>query len=82
MFVIPMAGLSSRFFKAGFSLPKYQLLANDKTLFAHALESFAHYFDSDHFLFIVRSEYDTPAFVRAEAKALGIQSFDIQVLEV
>lgn len=81
MFVIPMVGLSSRFFKAGFSLPKYQLLANDKTLFAHAVESFSHYFDTDHFLFIVRSDYDTPAFVRAEVEALGIQSFDIRVLD-
>ncbi len=81
MFVIPMAGLSSRFFKAGFSQPKYQLLANGKTLFTHAVESFSHYFDTDHFLFIVRSEYNTPAFVRTEAEALGLRSFDIVVLD-
>ncbi|ECR5117115.1 capsular biosynthesis protein, partial [Salmonella enterica] len=33
MIIIPMAGLSSRFFKAGYTKPKYELKAHDKTLF-------------------------------------------------
>lgn len=80
MFVIPMAGLSSRFFKAGYTEPKYMLKARGETLFAHAVNSFAEYFDSDPFLFIVRDDYDTPAFVTREAERLGIRDFEVVVL--
>ena len=45
MIVIPMAGLSSRFFKAGFEVPKYQLKINDSYVFDLALKSFIQYFD-------------------------------------
>ncbi len=81
MIVIPMAGLSSRFFKAGYSQPKYMLEAKGKTLFAHSVGSFSRYFDSDPFLFIVRPEYDTPEFVRREARLLGIRRFEIVELQ-
>ncbi|WP_246480752.1 glycosyltransferase family 2 protein [Motiliproteus sediminis] len=81
MFVIPMAGLSSRFFKAGYTQPKYMLKARDETLFAHAVNSFADYFEQDRFLFVVRSDYDTPAFVAAEAERLGITDFELVVLD-
>ena len=35
-----MAGLSSRFFKAGYTAPKYMLDLKGQTFFAHALRSF------------------------------------------
>ena len=44
--VIPMAGLSSRFTKAGYTLPKYMLYVVDKSLFYLAVRSFEHYFQS------------------------------------
>lgn len=81
MFVIPMAGLSSRFFKAGYTQPKYMLKAHGETLFAHAVNSFADYFQQDRFLFVVRADYGTPAFVAAEAERLGIRDFDLVVLD-
>ncbi|EKO3985769.1 capsular biosynthesis protein, partial [Vibrio fluvialis] len=40
MIMIPMAGMSSRFFKAGYSKPKYMLEAKGKTLFEHSVLSF------------------------------------------
>ncbi|WP_418641871.1 glycosyltransferase family 2 protein [Vibrio chaetopteri] len=80
MIVIPMAGMSSRFFKAGYDKPKYMLMAHGKTLFDHAVESFSLYFKSEHFLFIVRDVYDTPAFVEQQANTLGISNFDIVIL--
>ena len=40
MFVIPMAGSSSRFFEAGFLLPKYQLLIGNETVFEWSVRSF------------------------------------------
>ena len=81
MIVIPMAGLSSRFFKAGFDVPKYQLkLPNQQTVFEWAVSSFEHYFDSELFVFIVRDVYDTPAFAKTCIEKLGIQHYEIVVL--
>ncbi|CAH7391829.1 Nucleoside-diphosphate-sugar pyrophosphorylase involved in lipopolysaccharide biosynthesis/translation initiation factor 2B, gamma/epsilon subunits (eIF-2Bgamma/eIF-2Bepsilon) [Vibrio chagasii] len=80
MIIIPMAGLSSRFFKAGFKQPKYMLEAHGCTLFAHAINSFKDYFSSEHFLFIVRDVQDTPQFVAQQATSLGIVSYEIKIL--
>src|SRR6218665_2214806 len=80
LFVIPMAGLSSRFFKAGYSVPKYMLDLHGKTMFSWAVSSFEKYFQTDDFLFIVRDVYDTPAFVQKELSSLGLKSFKIAVL--
>lgn len=80
MIVIPMAGLSSRFFKAGFNKPKYMLEAHGKTLFEHSVGSFKHYFDTERFLFIVRDLYNTPLFVEQQSKSLGIKDYEIVVL--
>jgi NDP-sugar pyrophosphorylase family protein len=81
MIVIPMAGLSSRFFKSGYTKPKYMLEAHGKTLFDHSVNSFERYFSSVKFIFIVRNAYNTPEFVRASAKALGILNFEIFILD-
>lgn len=80
MIIIPMAGLSSRFFKAGFKQPKYMLEAHGYTLFAHAINSFKDYFSSEHFLFIVRDIQDTPQFVAQQANSLGIVSYEVKIL--
>ncbi|HIF9133599.1 TPA: glycosyltransferase family 2 protein [Photobacterium damselae] len=80
MIVIPMAGLSSRFFKAGYTKPKYMLEAHGMTLFDHAVMSFEKYFISETFLFIVRDVYGTADFVKKSAKELGIKSFNIVIL--
>lgn len=76
-----MAGLSSRFFKCGYTLPKYQLELNGLSVFSHSILSFKKYFDSETFVFVVRDVYDTPDFVKAEAKKLGISNFNIITLE-
>jgi len=81
MIVIPMAGLSSRFFKAGFKLPKYMLEAHGKTLFEHSVQSFEHYFATHLFVFIVRDVFETSQFVEAKAQALGIKDFRLVTLQ-
>ncbi|MCL9775436.1 glycosyltransferase family 2 protein [Vibrio methylphosphonaticus] len=81
MIVIPMAGLSSRFFKAGYKEPKYMLMAHNKTLFDHAVGSFSQYFKTESFLFIVRDVYQTPKFVAEQAKSMGIDNFHIVSLD-
>ena len=80
MFVIPMAGLSSRFFKAGFNVPKYQLTIHETLVFDLAMQSFKSYFATDLFVIIVREVYDTPEFVRQRLQALGVKHFIIHTL--
>ncbi|WP_028694875.1 glycosyltransferase family 2 protein [Pseudomonas cremoricolorata] len=81
MIIIPMVGKSSRFFKAGFTRPKYELLVNGETVFSRAVRSFEHYFKTDHFRFLVRNDYEAPQFVEAAVKALGISDYSIVVFE-
>lgn len=83
MIVLPMAGLSSRFFRAGYGVPKYMLDLHGAPVFDHALGSFAGLFGQERFLVICRDIADTPAFVRARAAALGLapDRLDLVVLE-
>ena len=80
--IIPMAGLSSRFTKAGYTLPKYMLYAGGKSLFSHAVESFKQYFKTTRFVFIARDVFDTGTFIKEECKLLGIDNFEVVMLQV
>lgn len=77
MIVIPMVGKSSRFFKAGYNLPKYQLQIAGVTMFAWSVSSFEKYFKTDLFIFLVRSDYDAPKFVKQQIDELGITRYKI-----
>lgn len=81
MFVITMAGLSSRFFKAGYDIPKYQLPLHGQSVFYHAINSFHNYFSSDIFLFVIRDIFSTADFIRNECKKLGLERFQIITLD-
>lgn len=81
MIIIPMAGLSSRFFKAGYDKPKYMLDAHGKSMFRHSVESFKEYFQQEEFLFIIRDVYGTYEFVKQEVENMGIRSYKIFVLK-
>lgn len=72
MIVIPMAGMSRRFREAGYLQPKYMLDLHGRTLFAHAVGSFAAYFDTEAFLFIARDEPGVADFVAREVAVLGV----------
>ena len=80
MFIIPMAGLSSRFFKAGYTKPKYQLDLNGETVFSWSVRSFEHYFKTDKFIFIYRNVYETKDFLEVEIKNLGITDYELVCL--
>ena len=73
MIVFPMAGLSSRFTKAGYDKPKYMLEAGGRSLFRHAVEGFEEYFGNLPFLFIYRDIDGTDMFLRAEVARIGIK---------
>ncbi len=80
IFVIPMAGESRRFYEAGYAEPKYRLMVGHRSVFAHAVGSFVHYFRTDAFIFIVR-DADAAEFVRHETKTLGIEQATIVALD-
>ncbi|WP_308973916.1 capsular biosynthesis protein [Acinetobacter rudis] len=77
MIVIPMAGLSSRFFNAGYTLPKYMLALDHQTVFEWSVSSFKQYFETDLFIFVVSDKFDTDVFVKTRAEKLGIKNFQI-----
>lgn len=81
MIVIPMVGLSSRFFKAGYTKPKYQLDLHGETVFDHVIRSFEKYFETDKFIFACRSDYGAEAFVREALQKHGVKNFSIKVID-
>lgn len=81
MIVITMAGLSSRFTRAGYALPKYALDLHGRTMFDWAIYSFERYFDSEHFLFVVRPDGFAKNFVTDAVQKLGISRYDTVELE-
>lgn len=80
MIVLPMAGLSSRFFKAGYTVPKYMLPLHGRSVFQHALGSFAAQWDDETILIICRDVYDTPTFIRTECAAMGVPADNLRVV--
>ena len=77
MIIIPMAGKSSRFYKAGYTLPKFMLPLNGKTIFEEAVSSFKKYFKTDFFLFITRTDDGSKDFVSMKCSELNIKNFEI-----
>ena len=75
MFIIPMVGLSSRFFREGYTLPKYQLPLWGATVFTHVMNSFKSYFETDDFLFLIRDDKNTISFINNEVTRLGIKNY-------
>jgi len=76
-----MAGKSSRFYKAGYKVPKYALKIEGMTVFELALNSFKNYFDDDYFVFVVRRDSFSVNFVQKHVCRLGIVKYDIVELE-
>lgn len=81
MFVIPMVGKSSRFFKEGYDQPKYKLDINGQSVFEKSVRSFENYFDTDKFLFLVRSDFNAAEYVAESAESMGIRDFSIVIFD-
>lgn len=79
--VFPMAGLSSRFTKAGYDKPKYMLNVDSNTIFYHAINSFKNYFNEHEFLFIFRDIQDTSSFINNECQKLGLKNYKAVCLD-
>ena len=72
MFVFPMAGLSSRFTRAGFRKPKFMLDAGGRTLFEHSIAGFQDYFDTQEFLFVYLDTTVDREFIEKKCNQLGM----------
>ncbi|MEG2020470.1 MAG: glycosyltransferase family 2 protein [Oscillospiraceae bacterium] len=80
--VITMAGLGSRFRKAGYAVPKYQIEAHGKTLFDWSMISLDGYKSiTDNYIFIVRKEDDAHDFIAARCKVLDIPKYTVVELD-
>jgi hypothetical protein len=78
MIVIPLAGESSRFKKAGIPIPKFMLPLGTGTVLDHVIQSFSAYHQHEDFLFIVREEQpDHLRFVENVARKYHLGRFEI-----
>ncbi|MDJ0390579.1 NTP transferase domain-containing protein [Roseomonas sp. E05] len=73
MIVFPMAGLSSRFTRAGYDRPKWMLPLAGRPLLDWSLLGFSAMFATETFLLIHLDLPGVAAFVRARAEAIGIR---------
>ena len=73
--IITMAGVGSRFCKAGYTVPKYRIEAKGKTLFEWSMDSLLGY--NEHvskYVFVVRAEDKSADFIRAKCAAYEIRN--------
>ena len=81
--VITMAGLGSRFKKAGYKMPKYEIEVRGKSLFAWSMESLTGFFSPQNdYYFIVRREDNAGDFIRREWESLTGSSERVKIIEL
>lgn len=81
MIVFPMAGLSSRFSRAGYDQPKWMLPLAGRPLLDWSLMSFQYLFEQETCLIIHLDNPDVSAFIRDRVQALGIQRPEFVALQ-
>ncbi|ACG77540.1 capsular polysaccharide biosynthesis protein [Phenylobacterium zucineum HLK1] len=79
MIVIPMAGRSQRFLDAGYDRPKHALPLHGRSVFDHAVGSFAAEFERTPFLIIARGE--AADYARQAGAALGVKDCTVVALD-
>ena len=80
--IITMAGLGSRFRKAGYGVPKYKIEVKGKTLFEWSMESLTDFNKQENvkYIFIVRKEDAAREFILEKISRFGVA--DIEVVEI
>ncbi|WP_455541855.1 glycosyltransferase family 2 protein [Intestinibacter sp.] len=74
--VITMAGMGSRFKKAGYNTEKYMIEAKGHTLFYWSMISLEDFFD-EKFVFIVKEQDNASDFIKEECAKLNIKQYEI-----
>ena len=80
--IITMAGLGSRFQKAGYKEPKFMIKVKGKTLFEWSMMSLTDFNKQKDvkYIFIVRKESNAHNFILEKMKEFG--EFDIEIIEI
>lgn len=78
--VITMAGLGSRFRKAGYDMPKYEIMAHGRALFDWSLLSLKNFFANSRVVYVCLKENNSRAFVEKKSSELGLD--DVRVVEL
>ena len=80
--IITMAGLGSRFQKAGYKEPKFMIEVRGKTLFEWSMMSLVDFNRQKNirYIFIVRKELNARDFIIEQMKKFG--DFDIKIIEI
>ncbi|WP_011296919.1 glycosyltransferase family 2 protein [Cupriavidus necator] len=80
--VITMAGRGSRFYAAGYKVPKYEIVAHDRSLFEWSMRSLKNFLSEESRIFFVcLAENRSTDYVRAECARLGIEGV-VEFLEL
>ena len=81
--VITMAGLGSRFQKAGYKEPKFKIEVKGKTLFEWSMESLTDFNKQENvkYIFITRKECDAKDFIVEKMQKFGIKNVEIVELD-
>lgn len=82
--VITMGGLGSRFRKAGYTIPKYQITAKGKTLFEWSMISLEGFSDiADKYIFIAMKDENTDAeaFINEKCRELNIENYHVIIID-
>lgn len=80
--IITMAGLGTRFRKAGYSCPKYMIEAKGKTLFEWSMDSLIGYNSQvSKYIFVVRREDKSGDFIRSQIAKYGIHNVELLELD-
>lgn len=79
--VITMAGRGSRFFDAGYTVPKYQIEAHGRSLFEWSMLSLRYFLDEgSRVIFVCLAENRSGPYVRERCHELGLH--DVHILEL
>ncbi|GLC97814.1 hypothetical protein Tamer19_72230 [Cupriavidus sp. TA19] len=79
--VITMAGRGSRFYDAGYKVPKYEIMAHERSLFDWSILSLKNFLTPDsRVIFVCLDENKSSDFVLRQIKALGLT--DVHIVEL
>lgn len=79
--VITMAGRGSRFYEAGYTVPKYEIMAHGKSLFDWSMLSLRNFIEDDtRVIFVCLKENNSSSYVLQQSKAMGLQ--DVHIVEL
>lgn len=79
--VLTMAGRGSRFYDAGYKVPKYEIMAHGRSLFEWSMLSLENFLTSDaRCIFVCLKDNHSSDFVLRQTKSLGLT--DVRIIEL